>query len=78
MESDTDSIRKRIEKDIGLFDKNVVSVKGIDKNTTRVIELSRMYAKDSKSYLDKGDLYTSFCCISYAHGLLDALRELQN
>jgi hypothetical protein len=42
----------------------------------RVIELSKMYAKDSKSYLDKKDFYTSFSCISYAHGLLDALKDI--
>jgi hypothetical protein len=78
MRSDNDGIRKRIERDIELFSKNVASVKGSDKNVTRILELSKMYAKDSKSYLDKGDFYTSFSCISYAHGLLDALRELKN
>lgn len=54
----------------------MISVKVSEKNTTRVLELSKMYAKDSKSFLDKGDLYTSFSCIGYAHGLLDALREI--
>ena len=78
MGSDSDDIRKRIEKDIELFNKNVASVKGSGKEVTRIIELSRMYAKDSKSYLEKGDFYTSFSCISYAHGLLDAIREIQN
>ncbi|HIH50033.1 MAG: DUF357 domain-containing protein [Candidatus Micrarchaeaceae archaeon] len=77
MASGSDDIRKRIEKDIELFNKNVASVKGSDKNVSRILELSQMYAKDSKSYLDKGDFYTSFSCISYAHGLLDAIRELQ-
>lgn len=78
MNSDNDGIRKRIEKDIELFSKNVASVKGSDKNVTRILELSKMYAQDSKSYLDRGDFYTSFSCISYAHGLLDAIKELQN
>ncbi len=73
----SDDIRRRIEKDIELFNKNVASIKGSDKNVSRILELSQMYAKDSKSYLDKGDFYTSFSCISYAHGLLDAIRELQ-
>ena len=35
-----------------------------------------MYAKDSQSFLDKGDLYTSFASINYAHGLLDAVKAI--
>lgn len=66
----------RIEKDIEEFHESVKTVKSLPANA-RVIELARMYASDAKSYLDKGDLYTSFSCISYAHGLLDALKELQ-
>jgi len=69
-------IRNRIEKDIALFKKNVESVRSDDKAVARIIELSKMYAQDSKSYLEKGDFYTSFSCISYAHGLLDAAKEL--
>lgn len=71
-----DGVRSRIEKDIALFDENVRTVKSEDRSLARIIELSKMYAKDSKSYLDKGDFYTSFSCISYAHGLLDAVKEL--
>jgi uncharacterized protein len=73
---DEGAIRKRIEKDLALFDINIVNVRSDDKAISRVIELSQMYAHDSKSYLDKGDFYTSFSCISYAHGLLDAVREI--
>jgi uncharacterized protein len=75
VESDN-SIRSRIEKDIKLFYKNIEKVSSDDKSITRIIELSKMYASDSKSYLDKGEFYTSFSCISYAHGLLDAVKEL--
>ena len=49
---------------------------GADKKVRKVIDLARMYASDSKSYLSKGDLYTSFSCISYAHGLLDAVKGI--
>ena len=66
----------RIEKDIGEFHESVKTVKSTPSNA-RVIELAGMYASDAKSYLDKGDLYTSFSCISYAHGLIDALKELE-
>lgn len=71
-----DPVVKRIEKDIRMFDENVNSVKPDGKMQERVVELSKMYAKDSKSYLDKGDLFTAFSCISYAHGLLDAIKEI--
>ncbi len=80
VDADNDNIRKRIEKDLALFKSNIDSVKSskYDKNLSHIMELSEMYAKDSKSYLEKGDFYTSFSCISYAHGLLDAVRELQD
>lgn len=67
---------KRIEKDIRMFDENVAAVSPDGELQERVVELSRMYAKDAKSYLDKGDLFTAFSCISYAHGLIDAIREI--
>lgn len=69
--------RGRIEKDIGEFDESVKKVESTPANA-RVIALARMYASDARSYLDKGDLYTAFSCISYAHGLIDALKELAN
>ena len=69
-------IRRRIEKDLALFESNVASVDSQDRALAHIIGLSKMYAKDSRSYLEKGDFYTSFSCISYAHGLLDAVREI--
>ncbi len=75
MESDDDSIRARIAKDLSLFDE---SIKGIDasglKGSPKVLELAKMYASDSRSFMEKGDLYTSFSAIAYAHGLLDAMK----
>jgi hypothetical protein len=67
----------RIKKDIGLFDESVASLKGVtDKKVRELIDLSKIYASDSKSYLEKGDLFTSFYCIAYAHGILDAIKGL--
>ena len=73
-----EEIHSRIIKDIEMFYPNAEKVSSLklDKKQARVLELSRMYASDAKSYLDKGDLYTAFSCISYAHGLLDSLREI--
>jgi hypothetical protein len=71
-----EDIRKRIEKDLDLFRINMVSIKSEDVRLKKIIDMAKMYAQDSKSYLEKGDFYTSFSCISYAHGLLDAVKEL--
>jgi hypothetical protein len=73
------NIDERILKDIALFDKsrNMVGNSFDDPRIKRIVDLSEMYAKDAKSYLEKGDKYTAFSCISYAHGLLDAVKELK-
>lgn len=76
MDNSDDSTVKRIEKDISMFYGSVQKVNTDDKKLRGIVELSGMYAKDAKSYLDKGDLYTAFSCISYAHGLLDAVKEV--
>ena len=74
-DEDNNGIRKRIEKDIASFYPSVESAK-TDGAASKVIDMARMYASDAKSYLEKGDLYTAFSCISYAHGMLDAVKEM--
>lgn len=77
-ESSDEAVRGRISKDIALFQKNI-DVQGAaikDVRLAKIAELSKMYASDATSYLQKDDLYTAFSCISYAHGLLDAVLEL--
>ena len=76
MQDDRESVIRRIEKDIRMFDDAVKTVNTDKKELVKVVEMSKLYAKDSRSYLDKGDLFTSFSCISYAHGLLDAVRSI--
>ncbi len=80
MKEDDAATRKRIEKDIRGFYANLAKISslGHEKQAMKVIEMSKMYASDSSSYLEKGDLYTAFSCISYAHGLLDAILELND
>jgi len=70
-------LKSRIEKDIETFYKNLntLSTKNFNSEYKNIVELAEMYAKDSQSYLEKGDLVTAFSCISYAHGLLDAVRR---
>jgi hypothetical protein len=73
-------IEDRILKDIEIFK---INIKEIDKDTIdskqrKIVELAEMYAKDSKSFFDKKDYYTSFSAIAYAHGLLDSIRKLNS
>ncbi len=75
---DNSNIEKRIEKDIGMFYSNLGSLKleNADRKIGKLVDTARMYASDAKSYLAKKDFYTSFSCISYAHGILDAVKGL--
>ncbi|MGC8687734.1 MAG: DUF357 domain-containing protein [Candidatus Micrarchaeia archaeon] len=79
--SNVASVEERILKDIALFAESRKKVENYFKNQDpkikKIIELSEMYASDAKSYFEKGDNCTSFSCISYAHGLLDAIKELE-
>ena len=70
-------IKERIKVDIEKFN---LSIKKLDKikldpKKSKVVELAKMYASDSKSFLDRGDFYTSFSSIAYAHGLLDSILK---
>lgn len=72
-------MEERIRKDILLFS---VSMKKVSKvslgdEERKVVELAGMYAKDSEAWLEKGDLYTSFSSIAYAHGLMDAVLKIR-
>ncbi len=69
---------ERIEKDIDLFAKNIKEIESIkiDKEEGQVVEMAKNYSKDTEYYLEKKDYLTSFGCITYAHGLLDAIRLL--
>ncbi len=74
-------IKERVEKDMTLFYKSIKELDKVphwqeDKKIAYIVKLSDMYAKDAKSYMEKNDLCTAFSCISYAHGLLDAVKEI--
>jgi len=76
--SDDEKVTARIAKDIMLFSKSIDKIDKLKLNKSEryIVELSEMYARDAQSYLDKKDLCTAFSCISYAHGLLDAIKHL--
>lgn len=67
---------KRIIKDMELFAKNIKEVESIKVSAKegKIIEMARNYSQDTTYYLDKEDIYTAFGCITYAHGLIDAVR----
>lgn len=79
MASDEDTVG-RINKDIELFTKNIKEIESIelDGKENDVMERANSYFEDSKYYLEKEDFITSFGCITYAHGLLDAVRLIHN
>ena len=65
--------RGRILSDLQEFAENIKQVEG--KADARIIDLAKRYASDAGYFLEKGDFFTAWGCINYAHGLLDALRE---
>jgi hypothetical protein len=69
---------ERIKKDMELFTKNIKEVESIEVNSReeKIIDMARNYSGDTTYYLKKEDNYTAFGCITYAHGLLDAVRLL--
>jgi uncharacterized protein len=67
---------ERIEKDLKLFAKNIKEIESIKvhKKEEKIVEMAKNYRDDTKYYLKEEDYLTSFGCITYAHGLLDAVR----
>ncbi|MDE1856032.1 MAG: DUF357 domain-containing protein [Candidatus Micrarchaeota archaeon] len=74
-----EEIGQRIQKDIGKFDVSLDKIRGakLDGKEREVVELAKMYASDAQSWLSKGDTYTSFSSIAYAHGLMDSILKLK-
>ncbi|HID25102.1 MAG TPA: DUF357 domain-containing protein [Thermoplasmata archaeon] len=69
--------RERVEKDVLLFEKNLLGFETNDEKETNVVELAQLYYEDAKYYLRGNDLFTAFGCVNYAHGLLDALIKIR-
>jgi len=69
---------KRIRKDVELFAKNIKEFESIkiNKGEEKIVQMAKNYSNDTLYYLEKQDKLTAFGCITYAHGLLDAVRLL--
>lgn len=67
--------KTRIQKDIVMYEENIVKTDNLklSEGQKKTVELASQYYSDSKYYLEKQDFFTSFGCINYAHGLLDAI-----
>ncbi|MDR3222861.1 MAG: DUF357 domain-containing protein [Methanobrevibacter sp.] len=69
---------ERILFDINKMDISFKDIENIEFNSKEkeIIERAKSYKYDSKYYLEKGDEMTSFGCITYSHGLIDALKMI--
>lgn len=67
---------ERLSKYIASFKESLKSLKIVDASSSRIVDLALNYFKDSTYYLEKEDCITGLVTISYAEGLLDALRML--
>ncbi|MDR2873147.1 MAG: DUF357 domain-containing protein [Methanobrevibacter sp.] len=71
---------QRILIDIDKLEESFKEIKDIQfsEDEKKVIERAKNYGDDCKYYLEKGDEVTSFGCITYSHGLIDALKMVYN
>jgi len=71
---------ERIKKDIALFEESVNALDSISLagNAAETICDAKRYYKDTKYYLEKGDYFTAFGCINYAHGLIDGIKKMKS
>jgi hypothetical protein len=73
------SEEERIKKDIALFEESIVERDSLSlaSDDEEVVDLAKRYYEDTKYYLEKGDYFTAFGCINYAHGLIDGIKKLK-
>ena len=67
--------KERIVVDIEKLEKSLKKIDYIEftAKEEEIIERAKNYKEDCKYYLEKGDEISSFGCITYAHGLIDAI-----
>lgn len=68
-------IEERVKKSLTIFDANIKKIGKFELNEKerKVVDLAKMYASDTNSWIKKSDFVTAFSSIEYAHGLLDAI-----
>jgi hypothetical protein len=70
---------ERIKKDIALFEESMLKLDSVSLATyeEKVVDQAKRYYEDTKYYLEKGDYFTAFGCINYAHGLIDGIKKMK-
>ncbi|ADM26900.1 cytidyltransferase-related domain protein [Ignisphaera aggregans DSM 17230] len=69
-------ICERLYKYLSMFSESIKTLRIVDSSCSNIVDLAMLYYKDSRYYYEKGDCVTGLVTISYAEGLLDALRNL--
>jgi hypothetical protein len=69
-------LRKEIGKWTGRIEKEMKGVKPRNQESERFLSNIRAYVKDSKYFLEKGDLVRSFEAIVWAWSWIEILKEL--
>jgi len=69
----------RITKDIALFEESLLELDpvALTKDEAEVVAQAKRYYEDTKYYHEKGDYFTAFGCINYAHGLVDGIKGIK-
>ena len=67
--------KERIIVDIEKLDESFEKIDSIEftPQEEEIVERAKNYKEDCEYYLKEGDEITSFGCITYAHGLIDAI-----
>lgn len=70
---------ERIKKDITMFETSLAELdsSSLTGNEKEAFDQAKRYYEDTKYYLEKGDYFTAFGCINYAHGLIDGIKKKQ-
>ncbi len=72
----SENICERLYKYLTMFNESIKTLRIVDSSCSNIVDLAMLYYRDSKYYYEKGDCVTGLVTISYAEGLLDALRSL--
>ncbi len=69
--------RERVEIDIKKFHESLEGLPA-DRREIPAVAAARKYCSDAEYFLKKGEIFTAFGSIAYAHGLLDAVVKYKD
>lgn len=70
-------IKPMTQEDTTLFEGSMIELNSLLPigDGEGVVDIAKRYYEDTKYYLEKGDYFTAFGCINYAHGLIDGIKK---